>query len=228
MIYVNGDSWTSGWPQEEILGHRDNSWPHLLGLMIGEQVLNDAEAGCSNDRIYRRTFDFILKNKPTTAIVCLTSWLRFELGDTQSGRIYQYMPSNDNVKFYKKHWHPYLAYTNFLRQIISLQSICTETDIYFLDTVKNNLQREPTLHWFKEVLRLGGVFDTMDDERIEKKFDTIVNLNKHINYNLFISDKSYQELVSHCKMVEDHPIDDGHKVIANIIYTKIFKDKHHG
>lgn len=228
MIYVNGDSWTSGWPLEELRSHRRDSWPHLLEQTTGIPVLNDAEAGCSNDRIYRRTFDYILEHRPTFAIVCITSWLRFELGNTQSGRIYQYMPSNENIDYYKEHWHPYLSYTNLLRQIISLQNICQSTELYFLDTLANNIQRRPSMQWFVDVLKMGDVFDHMDDTRIQKKFSKILALNKHINYDRFISDHSYQELVADCKMVDSHPVEDGHKRIAAVIGTKIFKEKYHG
>ena len=120
MIYVNGDSWTSGWPAEETYGHQEFSWPYLLSLKLNQPVLNDARAASSNYRIYRITFDYLLTNRPKIAIVFLTSWLRIEHGNCESGKIYQYLPGRD-PKFYKNDWHPYLSYTNFLRQIISLQ-----------------------------------------------------------------------------------------------------------
>jgi hypothetical protein len=168
MIYVNGDSWTSGWPDEETYGHREFSWPHLLSLKVNKDVINDARAGCSNDRIYRRTFDYLLLNKPELAIICLTHWTRFELGSVISGKIYQYIPGQKNPLL-KHHWHPYLAYSNFLRKIISLQTIAntTNTKLFFLDTFDQNLERTPTLKWFKEQLKLSNVFDVMDDLRID-------------------------------------------------------------
>jgi len=226
MIYVNGDSWTSGWPDEETYGHQNFSWPHLLSLKINETVINDARAGCSNDRIYRRTFDYLLLNKPKLAIVCLTQWVRFELGDSASGKIYQYQPSKDNV-IYKNHWQPYLAYSNFLRQIISLQNIATATNtqLLILDTFNNNLKQAVTYDWFVSILKEGMVFDHMDDQRINQKFNTVVELNNLINYNMFISDKSYQSLINGCNLIKGHPVKDGHERIADIIYHAI---KHKG
>ena len=222
MIYVNGDSWTSGWPDEETYGHRNFSWPHLLSLKINEPVINDAEAGCSNDRIYRRTFDYLLLNKPKLAIICLTHWVRFELGNTASGKIYQYQPSKDIV-IYKDHWHPYLAYSNFLRQIISLQNIAnaTNTQLLILDTFNNNLNQAITYDWFVDILKEGMVFDQLDDQRINRKFNTVVELSNLINYNMFISDKSYQSLINGCKLIKDHPVKDGHERIADIVYHAI-------
>ena len=99
MIYVNGDSWTSGWPDEETFGHREFSWPHLLSLKLNDTVINDARAASSNYRIYRRTFDYLLNNKPTLSIVCLTNWIRIEMGNIESVKIYQYLPIRDKKYF---------------------------------------------------------------------------------------------------------------------------------
>jgi hypothetical protein len=222
MIYVNGDSWTSGWPDEETYGHREYSWPHLLSIKLDEPVINDARAASSNYRIYRRTFDYLLKNNPRIAIVCLTSWLRIEMGHAESGKIYQYLPSKDK-KYFKSDWHPYLAYSNFLRQIISLQAIAKTrgNTLFFLDTFNDNLNWHPTLDWFKAQLQLGYVFDKMDDTRIEQKFNKILDLNGCINYNMFLSTDSYQSIIKNCKLEHGHPVKDGHEFITNFIYQKI-------
>jgi hypothetical protein len=230
-MYVNGDSWTSGWPLEETQGHRESSWPHLLSQLTSLKVVNDARAGCSNYRIYRKTFDYILNYKPAIAIVCLTQWSRFELGDTRTGKIHQYIPGHKESKsLYLTHWHPYLEYSNFLRQIISLQKISTQsTKLYFVDTFKDNLQKNLNLDWFKQILNYNDVFHQMDDSRIEKKFSVVFNLNKHINYHNFILDKSYQELIEGCELVKGHPVLSGHMKFAEILYDKIFKENnYHG
>ena len=225
MIYVNGDSWTSGWPNEESYGHREFTWPHLLSLKLNDIVINDARAGSSNYRIYRRTFDYLLNNNPMLSIVCLTSWVRIELGNAKTGKVFQYIPHRD-PQFYKNDWHPYLAYTNFLRQIISLQSIAKTTNnkLFLLDTFENNLNATPNIEWFKTILQQGGVFDTMDDQRIEQKFNKVIALNKHIDYDMFLSKHSYQQLITGCKLVKNHPVEDGHIKITNFIYEKIQKE----
>ena len=40
MIYVGGDSFTAGWPMEEVYGHRNHSWPSLLATQINQTVIN--------------------------------------------------------------------------------------------------------------------------------------------------------------------------------------------
>jgi hypothetical protein len=224
MIYVNGDSWTSGWPDEETYGHREFSWPRLLSLKINDTVINDARASCSNYRIYRRTFDYLLGNSPACAIVCLTSWVRVEYGNSETGKIFQYLPARD-PEYYKKDWHPYLAYSSCLRQIISLQLVAkiTNTQLFFLDTFKDNLNKTPTLEWFKKLLQQNGVLDKMDDKRITQKFNKIVSLNSHIDYSMFLSEQSYQEIISGCKLEQGHPVKDGHEQIAEFIYQKLNK-----
>lgn len=224
MIYVNGDSWTSGWPDEETYGHREFSWPHLLGQLLEQPVLNDARAASSNYRIYRRTFDYLLNQTPALAIVAWTSWIRVEFGNAESGKIYQYIPGQ-HPEFFKKDWHPYLAYTNFLRQIISLQNISekTNTKLCMIDTFQNNLMINPTLEWFKGILQQGQVFESMDDDRIEKKFNTVLSLNRHIDYNKFMFKNSYQELIKDFQLVKRHPVHDGHQHLAGMIYNYLRK-----
>ena len=223
MIYVNGDSWTSGWPDEETYGHREYSWPHLLGQLLEQPVFNDARAASSNYRIYRRTFDYLLNQTPDLAIVAWTRWVRVEFGDAASGKIYQYVPGRDPEFF--KNWNSYLAYTNFLRQIISLQITAekTNTKLWMIDTFQNNLLKNPTLEWFKDILREGQVFDLMDDDRIEQKFNKVLTLNKHIDYDKFMFDNTYQDLVKDFQLVKDHPVKDGHQYLSEMIYNYLRK-----
>lgn len=219
MIYVNGDSWTSGWPDEETFGHREFSWPHLLSTCLNVSVVNDARAASSNSRIYRRTFDYLLNHRPETAIVCLTSWTRMEMGNADSGKIHQYVAST-HPEYFLKDWHPYLAYSTFLRQIISLQIVAksTGTKLYLLDTFKDNLARDFNYKWFVDILKTSVAFDAMDDERIAKKYSVIQDLYKHIDFDMFISKLSYEEIVDGCKLVQMHPVQDGHQRIASFIY----------
>lgn len=221
MIYVNGDSWTAGWPDEETYGHRLFAWPHLLSVKMNDTVINDARAGSSNHRIYRRTFDYLLTHKPEIAIVALTGWVRFEQGRRGTGKIWQHVPNGQGADY--KDWNPYLAYTNFLRQIISLQCVAkqTNTKLYLLDTFDENLLRNPTYEWFVEALKLSDAFDSMNDDMIADKFKKVLALNALIDYTGFISEHSYRKLILGAKLIKDHPTIDGHEKIADIIYNKL-------
>lgn len=228
MIYVNGDSWTSGWPDEETFGHREFSWPHLLSIKLNIAILNDSRAASSNTRIYRRTFDYILKYQPATAIVSLTHWARQETGNAVTGKIYQCLPERD-PQFFKNNWHPYLQYSNLLRQIISLQylSAACNTNLLFVDSYDNNLIKNPSIAWFTDILKLSLAFDAMDDNRITAKFNKIIDLNNKINYNQFLGSSTFENIVSDCQLVKGHPVSDGHAKIAEHIYLKL-KENNHG
>lgn len=224
MMYVNGDSWTSGWPEEQIYGHQAFSWPYLLSELLDQPVLNDARAGCSNYRIYRRTFDYLLNQNPAVAIVSWTNWRRVEFGNAETGKIYQYLPTQ-SPQYFKKDWHPYLAYTTFLRQIIALQIIAekTNTKLWMIDTFSNNLIKNPTPEWFNNILREGQVFDLMDDDRVENKFKKVLALNSQIDYNKFMFEISYQQLVNNFQLIDDHPVKDAHQHLAETIYKHLRK-----
>jgi hypothetical protein len=97
----------------------------------------------------------------------------------------------------------------------------TNNRLLFLDTFNNNLNRTPTFDWFVKQMKLGDVFDKMNDDQLNKKFNTVVTLTKHIDYNMFLSEYSYQTLIAECSLVKGHPVRDGHERIANFIYDKI-------
>jgi hypothetical protein len=68
-MLVTGDSWTSGWPLEEELGHRLNSWPSLVATNLGYNLIDKSRARSSNYRIYRKAFDGLLSEKVDFVIV---------------------------------------------------------------------------------------------------------------------------------------------------------------
>ena len=57
----------------------------------------------------------------------------------------------------------------------------------------------------------------MDNQRVKEKFNKVLNLYKHVDKKQFISLRSYQDLIKGCKLVELHPVEDGHKQIARIV-----------
>lgn len=228
MIYTNGDSWTAGWPLSEKVGHREFSWPSLLSVKIGLPVVNDAKEAGSNYRMYRKTFDYLLLNQPSIAVIFLTHWKMFESGNITTGRIHQYLPQRDAER-YGDYWHPYHFYSNFLRQIIGLQRLAstTGTEIFFLDTFSRNLNRNPDLEWFIKILRLAKAFDAMPDSQVRDQFEEIVELNKLVDYNLFISDRSAQAILLEKNELDRtiHPTVEGHISLTNLVYDAIVARK---
>ena len=105
ILYVNGDSNSSGAELEDI----SNAWPNYLSKKLSWTLVNHAASGCSNDRIYRTTTDYInsLTNYDNLYIIIgWTSWEREEW--LVDGEYYQvnasgmnYFPTADLRERYK-------------------------------------------------------------------------------------------------------------------------------
>ena len=92
FLYCNGDSWTYG---EEILGENHqlhvnekyyNTWPWFLSQELDIPVcVNDAVGAGSNDRIYRKTYqfikDYIRKGKDPKQLLIVIGWTTPERGE---------------------------------------------------------------------------------------------------------------------------------------------------
>ena len=222
-MFVSGDSWTSCWPLEERLGHRNFGWPSLVAKHFDFELIDKSRAGSSNYRIYRKAFDGLFHNVDLV-IVFLTSWSRFETGamfGPKPGGIYQHLPTDVNYKkAFELFFNGYKNYTDILRQIISLQAIAKTRNIpcFFLDTYSNNLHRNITLDQFKTLLKYNiGVFDNIDDQRINNKFQIVKRLESNIDWSSFLSEHSYSRIVQKCKMEKGHPLEDGHYEIAKVV-----------
>ena len=222
-LLVSGDSWTSGWPLEEQLGHRRFGWPSLVSKHFDFELIDKSRAGSSNYRIYKKAFNGMLEHVDLV-LVFLTSWTRFETGSTfgpKPGRIYQHVPGQTDVnKAFKLFFNGYKNYTDMLNQIISLQSLAITKNVpcFFLDTFENNLHRNISLNTFRDILKHNiAVFDNMDDKRIEDKFKTVKLLESNINWTNFIADDSYQSIIQNCSKDRGHPLEDGHAKIARTV-----------
>lgn len=223
QLLVSGDSWTSCWPLEEQLGHRNQGWPNLVSKHFGFGLIDKSRAGSSNYRIYRKAFNGILDGADLS-LVFLTSWTRFESGATfgpKPGGIYQHLSmQHESADAFKLFFNGYKNYTDMLRQIISLQNLSKtyQSPCFFLDTYSNNLHRNISLDEFKKILKYNlSIFDNNDDERIDNKLKIVKMLESNIDWSKFISPDSYQQLVQECALESGHPIQDGHEKIASIV-----------
>ena len=225
-ILVSGDSWTAGWPLEESVPREKFTWPNLVAQHFESDLIDKSRSASSNYRIFRKGFEGILDSSVDTVILFLTSWTRWETGSgygDKPGRIYQQsVRYKHNVELFKNFFNGYKQYTDCLRQIISLQSMAKTygTACYFLDNFDNNVYNKHiiTEKQFKSILSSNIIeYDNMDNQRVKEKFNKVLNLYKHVDKKQFISLRSYQDLIKGCKLVELHPVEDGHKQIARIV-----------
>jgi hypothetical protein len=91
-LYCNGDSWTFGEEigedrmQQNINEKYYNTWPWLLSQELDIPVcINEASGGGSNDRIYRKTYqfikDYIRKGKDPKELTIVIGWTSPERGE---------------------------------------------------------------------------------------------------------------------------------------------------
>ena len=221
-VLVTGCSFTSGWPLEEILGHRNFAWPKLVSDYFGYNLIDKSRGSSSNYRIYRKAVEGILDENVDIVIVFLSAWTRLEVGGNygeKPGHIYQHLPGN-NREVFEKFFNGYKNYTDSLRAIISLQNLSKQYNkpVYFLDTFRDNIYRNISYDQFVKILKYNDlVFENWNDEYVEHKFKKVKFLEKHINWNSFMHSKSYEELVAGCKFIKKHPAEDGHKKISEVV-----------
>ena len=224
-LLTSGCSWTSGWPREEHMLREKFTWPNLVANHFDCDLVDKSRAGSSNYRIYRKSFEGIIDSSIDTVIVFLTSWTRWETGSTigeKPARIYQHLIGGNDSKIFRNFFNGYKQITDAYRMIISLQNLAHQysTRCYFLDTFNNNVYNKDTITLveFKKILQYNIIeYDSMDDERIIEKYHKAVNLYKNIKKQTFVSLDSYQEIINDCKLEKNHPGEDGHQKVADVV-----------
>lgn len=148
MLYVNGDSFAWG------VGLDDESakWPALLAEHYCLSLVNEAQPGGSNNRILRKTIDFVTKHRPTMVVIGWSSYLRTEWPGTSldplnsnsvdynSGPIIQVQPNYDKYnqqdkprieEYYKSFNHEW-AFDNYINQVLLLQTYLKSCKIQYV------------------------------------------------------------------------------------------------
>jgi hypothetical protein len=76
MILTLGDSFTWG---QELSNRTADAWPYLLGKQFGQEVVNLAQPGSSNDRIVRLAVEETIKQRYDLVIVAWADRSRLEV-----------------------------------------------------------------------------------------------------------------------------------------------------
>jgi hypothetical protein len=74
-LVTNGCSWTFG---QGLPDNRSQAWPKLLSNKFNIPLVNLAIPGSGNDRIHRRTFEYVFQNLPTgSKPLIVIAWSQF-------------------------------------------------------------------------------------------------------------------------------------------------------
>ena len=208
MIYAIGDSFTYG----DELESQDQAWPSVLSNMLNKSITNQGKPATGNTRIVKRSIDAVL-DKSELIIIGWSDCNRQEFADDSgiydiwAGRNYRAFQIDDPthrinlIKYITAYDTPEYYYAEWLRQVILVQSLCKLHNIpcvMFITCGTN--QSHAAYH---------------------KKFTNLVDA---IDHSMFV-DEMFNSVGEWCYGTpygaNGHPLQAGHKIIAEKIYEHI-------
>jgi hypothetical protein len=208
LVYTIGDSFTYG---DELNNPKKDAWPVLLSNKLGMSLINEGRCGVSNEFIVKKTIQAIPKYKPNLVIVAWTSFGRAEFSD-QYG-VYDIWPGCSSRVFDEDHK---LQYRKELIKYI---------------TVNNNNEHDYR-RWLRQVVLTQNF---LQNHQIDYIMCNVFD-NQHRFGKFYKDNQGYYELIDHTKFVGwpsdgfvewvyntphgpgGHPLEQGHKQIAEKIY----------
>jgi hypothetical protein len=209
MIYAIGCSFTYG----AELADRSQAWPSVIQELLGKEITNLGKEASGNTRIVKRALDAVLSDCELL-IICWTNPGRIELADNYGvydvwgGRVSPWINNTDLkhrvdlIKYTAVHDQPEYYYTNWLRQIILIQSICKLKKIPCVMFISHNANK---LHIKFSQHHLCLVKN--------------IDMDMFVDKTMFDSTDEWTNKLS--KMPNGHPSPEGHKLIANKVYEHI-------
>ena len=208
MIHAIGDSFTYG----DELSSQEFSWPALLEKKLNQTVLNLGKPATGNTRIVKRVIDCVIDNSELIIIGwsdCNRQEFADEIGiyDIWAGRNYQAFQLQDPthrinlIKYMTAYDTPIYYYADWLRQIIMVQSLCK-------------------LHKIPCVMFIACGAHNSHNQYCQK-FNKLVNAIDHSMFvdDMFTSVGEWTYGTPHGP--NGHPLEQGHKIIAEKIYEHI-------
>ena len=231
-----GCSFTFGAMLENIEQER---YGKLLADKLGVSETNLSKQGGSNDRIFRKAFNWIIDNrlkcKDSLMLIGITELYREELYSVHSDKYckFQYpnIESFDDIELFKEqskieNYDDVLQYLkcrllnfvnakyfleNLERNIILINTLAKEykLDIVFLDTIRDN----------REIELQGRYADDQDENELYYKLDFIERNN--LNWFMFPNkEKNWKNYLHHVDdtYTGNHPNKKHHEDLSNLIW----------
>ena len=208
MIYAIGDSFTYG----DELPCQSLAWPAILADKLNKQVINQGRPASGNNRMVKRVIDAVLADSELVIVGwsdCNRQEFADDIGiyDIWAGRNHRAFQLQDPthrinlIKYLTAYDTPEYYYAEWLRQIILVQSLCklhSVPCIMFVACGAHNSHRQ-----------------------YHMKFQRLVDAIDHSMFvdNMFTSVAEWTWKTPHGP--NGHPLEDGHKIIANKIYEHL-------
>lgn len=210
MIHAIGDSFTYG----DELQSQDFAWPSVLSAKLNDQVINLGKPATGNTRMVKRTIDSVLDRSKLIIIGwsdCNRQEFADDIGiyDIWAGRNYRAFQLEDPthrinlIKYMTVHDSPEHYYTNWLRQIILVQSLC-------------KLHNIPCVMF----IACGA---HISHQQYHLKFEKLVNAIDQTMFvdGMFASVGEWTYKTTYGP--NGHPLEAGHEIMADKIYKHIRK-----
>ena len=207
MIYAIGDSFTYG----DELESRDKAWPAVLSKLIDKPVVNKGHPATGNTRMVKRAIDAVIDQAEMIVIGwsdCNRQEFADDIGiyDLWAGRNFRAVQRDnshriDRIKYMTAYDNPEYYYADWLRKVILVQSLCK-------------------LHNIPCIMFIAcGAHES--HQRYYKNFQKLVD---QIDASMFV-DGMFNSVAEWCYGTpygpNGHPLEAGHKVIANKIHDHI-------
>jgi lysophospholipase L1-like esterase len=207
MIYAIGDSFTYG----DELESQEQAWPAILAESINKPVLNRGKPATGNTRIIKRVIDAGINNAEMIIVGwsdCNRQEFADEIGvyDIWAGRNYRAFQKDnthriDLIKYLTAYDAPEYYYADWLRKIILIQSFCQTKNIPLVMFIA------------------CGANESHAEYHTQFK-----DLVAQINQTQFV-DGMFTSVAEWCYGTpygpNGHPLEAGHKIIAEKIYEHI-------
>lgn len=196
-VLVNGDSFSAP----------DKNNSSYSNFLTGN-VTNIAERGCSNDRIFRTTFEYCLTNKPDFVIVGWSYIHRQEVTHNHALKTLDWVLDEKHVDDHYKmlvdyEWNYKKLITDFYTQVSILSSWLESNNIkyYFFSAADNSFQ---TLEHYSNLLELEFVKHVLNNSSIAnlhnwsiKHWAETANVNtKPSGHLLFDGQRKFAEYIN--------------------------------
>lgn len=212
-LYTVGDSFTYG----EELEDRNHAWPHVLGNMLGYDVVNEGKRGTGNHWCVKRTINAVTQYEPDLVVVGWTSCGRQEFNDQHGAftiwpgcteHVYWLHPDQAAFadrgtlsRWLTEYSETVYEFRNWIRQVILLQSFLKQCNIQY---------------------RFVNTFDNLDQmQTLNHQAHDLINMIDTVNFVGWPDQQMVEMMADAPKGPGGHPLELGHQRIAEKIYETL-------
>ena len=232
-IVVNGDSFT----HERHFAVNDSYLEKTWAYNIGAE--NIALGGCSNDRIFYSTIEYLNEQHPDILIIGWTDYDRYSMThvnglnlhitprEVADDLLYGHNKGEEDLKeygefYYKKMCNPFLNFKRFLSYYSHLEKYCASNGIKFLNFNVLPMPSDTRLRKIAETAYMSRKDKDITEQGIKKNTTILKNKLATFKKENWINNEIG---FSYCKQVEHLPKwHDGHPGLeASALWASIIK-----